>query len=116
MVSPPTLTNTFVSNVFSSPQAQVATAGYCVLFIAVVSGIVMQARKDGDKMSVVQPILSILLVIVAYLLGIYTINCMVTGKCMIWAWVNSLIVILFAGLILLAILFGTTWPDPILLV
>lgn len=101
------MTQTFLSNVFSSPQAQVATVGYCVLLVAVVSGIIMQAQKDGDKVSIAQPILSILLVIVAYILGIYTINCMVTGKCMVWAWVNSLIVVLFAALIVLAILFGT---------
>lgn len=106
-------TNTFIANVFSSPQAQVATVGYGVLLVAVAAGIVMQARKDGDKVSIVQPILSILLVIIAYLLGIYSINCMVTGKCMIWAWVNSLIVILFAALILLAIMFGTSVPDAV---
>ena len=91
--------DSIVQSLFSSPQAKAATVGYLLLLAAVISSVVTQNKDEKQsalKLSDVEILILVLLVVIGYVLSIFSINCMVVGKCEIWAWVNSVIVVVFA--------------------
>ena len=90
--------DSFVKALFASPQAKAATVGYLLLLAAVISSVVTQNKKEkeGMKLSDVEILILVLLIAIGYVLSIFSINCMVVGKCDIWAWINSIVVIVFA--------------------
>jgi len=47
-------------------------------------------------------ILVVLLMLIPIGLSVYSINCMVVGKCMVWSWVNSVFIALWVLLFLIA--------------
>jgi hypothetical protein len=47
-------------------------------------------------------LLVLLLMLIPIALSVYSINCMVVGKCMVWSWVNSLFIALWVLLFLIA--------------
>lgn len=102
-----------VSALFSSRQAQVASIGYLVLFFCVLIAMFTKNKDittDEEYKSGGEMFLALLLVVIGYILSIFSINCMVVGQsgvsgCGIWAWVNSIIVVFFAGAILVVSMF-----------
>jgi hypothetical protein len=89
----------FIASLFSSPQAKAATVGYLLLLASVIASIVTanKAEKNGAaKLSEVEIAIMVLLIVIGYILSIFSINCMVVGNCDVWAWVNSIIVFVFA--------------------
>lgn len=105
-------TNIFVQAMFGSRQAQVAAAAYALLFIIVV--IVMTSKpthtQEEEKMHTAETIFSLILVAIGYILSIFAINCLTfgdkIGACPIFAWVQSVIVVFFAVVILLSLIFA----------
>lgn len=103
----------FVKALISSRQAQVASIGYLILFVCVLVAMFTKNRdvtSNEEYSSGGEMFLTLLLVIIGYILSIFSINCMVEGQvgisgCGIWAWVNSVIVIFFAAAIVLTVLF-----------
>jgi hypothetical protein len=105
---------TFVENLYEavagSPQAKVAGIGYLILFLTVIAtiayrNITAKEEEPEKKMNALEITIVVLFLIVAYGLSVYSINCMVMGKCLIWAWINSVVVIVFTLLVVIASLF-----------
>ena len=82
-----------------SDQAQLALLGYVVVAVAL-----FLPRRDlpphrrqptlMDKVSV------LIAMLIPMALSIYTVNCLVAGRCYIWSWINAGIVVLWSFLIL----------------
>lgn len=63
--------------------------------------------QKGDCYNFGKRILTLLLMLIPIGLSIYSINCMVVGKCIIWSWVNSIIIAVWVLLFLIAIVMST---------
>lgn len=103
-----------LKGLLSSSQAQVATVGYLILFISVIISMFQNKSltSDGEtyELSTGEVVLALILILIGYMLSIFSINCMVEGQsgipgCSIWAWVNSAIVLVFAAAIIFAMIF-----------
>lgn len=107
-----TIGSTLARAFFGSRQAQVAALAYVVLFIVVV--IVMTSKKtnsaDEEKLNTWDTLFSIFLIAIGYILSVFAINCLTfgdkIGACPIFAWVQSAIVVFFAIVIILTIVFA----------
>lgn len=106
-----------VRGLFSSRQAQAATVGYLILFFSVIVTMFQNksitAEGETYELSTGEIILALILILIGYMLSIFSINCMVEGQsgipgCSIWAWVNSAIVLVFAAAIIFAMIFRIT--------
>ena len=101
----------FFDVIVGTPQGKVATIGYAVLFLTIIVSVIIQQRKPGaTKVSVPEVFVMFVLLVIAYLLSIFSINCMVVGastfsSCGLWAWANSVLVIVVAVAVLLSALF-----------
>lgn len=102
----------FFDIIASTTQGKVATVGYVVLFIAVIGSIMYQNSRsnEAEKLTTLEVVLIVVMLMVAYVLAIYSINCMVVGQaagvgCGVWAWVNAAIVLIFAVAVVLSALF-----------
>jgi hypothetical protein len=106
--------------IVGSTQGKVATAGYVVLLVCIVISVIYQNQqkdiKPEDKLSPLELTLVFGLLFVAYILAIYSINCMVLGVgaqmgCGVWAWLNAIIVVVFA----IAVLFSTFYGKKLMM-
>jgi predicted branched-subunit amino acid permease len=105
--------------IIGSTQGKVATAGYAVLLTTLIISVVYNNSREDPKtkLSAAEIALVFVLLIVAYLLAIYSINCMVIGAapgvgCGMWAWVNAVIVLVFAVAIMLSTFASKTLTPP----
>ena len=74
-----------------SKPAMLAAIAYFILSIVVL----LPFKVDESSTSVRVPslpkrIVTLILLVIPMALSIYSINCMVSGKCIVWAWVQSL--------------------------
>jgi hypothetical protein len=69
------------------PQTKIAFIGYILLFVAMV----VVAVNKPDTFVAFLPNMVVFLVVAA--LGLYVINCTVVGKCNLYAWIVSYIVV-----------------------
>lgn len=58
----------------------------------------------GKGYNLTRRILIVLVMLIPIGLSIYSINCMMVGKCVIWSWVNALIIAVWVLLFLIAAL------------
>lgn len=82
--------------------ATVALVAYLVLVAIVLLPIDMQLY-DQDKKAYVtlkysfgQRLLLVFLLVLPFVLGVYSINCMMVGGCRVWSWVVALATILWS--------------------
>ena len=99
--------------IVGSTQGKVATVGYVVLLVTIIISVVYQNQSEdkAHKLKPIEILLVFLLLFIAYVLAIYSINCMVVGSaagvgCGLWAWANAVIVIIFAVAVVLSTFFG----------
>lgn len=93
----------FFDVIASTPQGKAATVGYAVLFVSVIGSIFYQNRRvsEAERLTGLEIFLVTAMLLIAYILAIYSINCMVVGQaagvgCGMWAWVNAAVVLIFA--------------------
>lgn len=63
--------------------------------------------QSGECYNFGRRFLTLILMLIPIGLSIYSINCMVVGKCLIWSWVNSIIIAAWVLLFLIAIVMST---------
>jgi hypothetical protein len=102
----------FFDVIASTPQGKAATAGYLILFVTVIGSIMYQNTRlsEAEKLTGLEVFLIVLMLLIAYVLAIYSINCMVVGQaagvgCGVWAWVNAGVVLVFAIAVVVSALF-----------
>lgn len=66
-------------------------------------------------------LLILIIMLVPFGLSIYSINCMMTGKCVVWSWVNSIFVAIWVLLFLVAAVMSydsrsTTYNEEIVVI
>ncbi len=61
------------------------------------------ALNDPTCYNFSKRILTLLLMLIPIGLSIYSINCMMVGNCVLWSWVNSVIIALWVLLFIIAI-------------
>lgn len=97
-----------LSNVFGTTQAQVATVGYAVIYICTLLSLVWRSHSSNDarkKLTGWEIAVVMLFLLLAYLLSIYSIACLTIGSCNVWAWINSVVVLILAALVFLSTFF-----------
>ena len=100
--------------IVGSTQGKVATAGYVVLLFTIILSIMYQNNRENNKSNKLKPLEIVVvfcLLFIAYILAIYSINCMVIGAsagvgCGLWAWANAIIVVIFVVAMLLSMFLG----------
>ena len=58
-------------------------------------------------------VLTLLLMLIPIGLSVYSINCMMVGKCAVWSWVNSIIIAVWVLLFIVAIILSTEQQDAL---
>jgi hypothetical protein len=58
--------------------------------------------NDPECYSFSKRILTVILMLIPIGLSVYSINCMMVGKCTIWSWVNSIFIAIWVLLFLVA--------------
>lgn len=88
-----------------------AAVAYLVLAFAVL--LPLDNRKTCDPTSdptcynFGRRFLTLILMLIPIGLSIYSINCMMVGKCTVWSWVNSVLIALWVLLFLVAIVMSS---------
>lgn len=88
----------------------------CVWWVAG-AGWALLSRSQLHSAAPWQITLIFVLLVVAYVLAIYSIDCMVIGAgpgvgCGLWAWVNTVIVLVFAAAIMLSMFTSKNLTPP----
>lgn len=63
--------------------------------------------KDSSCYNFGRRVLTLIIMLIPIGLSIYSINCMVIGKCIIWSWVNSVFIALWVLLFIVAIVMSS---------
>ena len=58
--------------------------------------------RDPECSTFSKRVLTVILMLIPIGLSIYSINCMMVGKCTIWSWVNSIFIAIWVLLFLIA--------------
>lgn len=89
-----------------SKPAMLAAVSYLVMAFVVLLPLEGSGadKKDGGFG---KRLMTVVLMLIPIALSIYSINCMVVGKCIIWSWVNSVVIALWVLLFLVAIVLST---------
>lgn len=93
--------------------ALIAAIAYLILAITILMPLefpVYDAETDQDiiiKYDFGQRLLILLIMSIPYVLSVYTINCMMTGKCMVWSWVVTILTVFWVLLFVLTAIIYT---------
>lgn len=88
--------------------AMVAVVGYVILGIVVLLPYDMYVYDESSNTYEKRPynagtrILLLLLLLFPFILGVYTINCMIVGDCKIWSWIVAIVTLLWAGIVIIS--------------
>lgn len=63
--------------------------------------------KDPACYNFGKRVLVLILMLIPIGLSIYSINCMVAGKCLVWSWVNSIFIAIWVLLFIIAAVMST---------
>ena len=58
-------------------------------------------------------LLTVILMLIPIALSIYSINCMMVGKCVVWSWVNSIVIAVWVLLFLIAMMLSANQQKKI---
>jgi hypothetical protein len=91
-----------------TPPAIVTLIGYLLLVVVVLVPFDMFVW-DADrstyvryKYNLVQRLLLLLLLAFPLILTVYSVNCLVVGKCLAWSWIVALVTIIWAVAVVIA--------------
>jgi hypothetical protein len=88
-----------------TPPAIVTLVGYAILVFIVLLPVDMYVYNDRtgeyskQRYSFSYRLIVALLLLIPFLLSIYTVNCMMVGNCKVWSWVVALITLVWSILI-----------------
>ena len=88
--------------------AAVALLAYIILVVIVMLPFDMYNYDEQKKAyvkfqySIAQRIILVILLIFPFLLGVYSVNCMMVGGCTLWSWIIALATILWSILIVIS--------------
>lgn len=90
-----------------SKPAYLAAVSYVILGLAIllplnIGGTDPVYGEELGAYNFARRFLIVLLMIIPIGLSIYSINCMMVGKCVIWSWVNALVIAVWVLLFLMA--------------
>ncbi len=94
-----------------SKPAILASVAYLVMAFVIL--IPLDNKKNCDPASdpscynFGRRVLTLVLMLIPMGLSIYSINCMVAGKCIIWSWINSVFIALWVLLFIVAIVMSS---------
>ena len=98
--------------------ALVALIGYAILMVLVLLPFNMYRYDDRrrdyvrTRYSFGNRLLILLLLLVPYMLSIYTVNCMVVGNCVAWSWIVAVLTLLWSIVVcVLTFMSGAFTPD-----
>lgn len=84
------------------PQTKIAFIGYVLLTVAMII-YVIQSPQIGIAF-----IPNIILYVIIYLIALYVINCTVVGKCNLYAWIVSYVVVVLGILSIVGLVMALT--------
>lgn len=93
--------------ILSSP-AVVALIGYIILCIVVLLPYDMYIYNEESNTHEKRPyefpfrLMILLLLLFPFILGIYSINCMVVGNCKLWSWIVAIATLLWACVVIVS--------------
>ena len=88
--------------------AAVALVAYLILAALVLMPFDMYAYDDNEqgyakvKYSFGQRLLLVVLLILPFFLGVYSVNCMMVGGCSVWSWVIAIATILWSVVVVIS--------------
>ena len=97
-----------------SNPAYAAAIGYLIVLVVILLPFKLNnvvdpelAAEMSPKYNLTERLFIILLMLVPFGLSVYSINCFVVGKCVVWSWIHAIIVLLWVVLFVLgAVLFS----------
>jgi len=103
----------FITALIGTPQGKVASIAYALLLAIVSISVVYNNNKEQQKafkLSGLEVFIMIILILIAFMIQIYSISCMVLGAnadigCGLWAWVNDKYVCIITGVVLITIIY-----------
>ena len=87
--------------------AAVALVAYLVLVAIIMMPFDMYAYDEARQKFLKYPysfgqrLVLVLLLIFPFLLGVYSVNCMMVGGCSLWSWIVALATILWSGIVVI---------------
>lgn len=91
-----------------SKPAMLAAVAYLVMAFVILLPLGATGSEAGKPTPALgKRIMTLVLMLIPIGLSIYSINCMVVGKCVIWSWVNSIIIAAWVLLFLVAMVLST---------
>jgi ABC-type transport system involved in multi-copper enzyme maturation permease subunit len=95
-----------------STQALTALVGYVAVAIAMFIPMKPADPSNPEEYHLQNRLLVVAMMIIPAALSVYTINCLVEGSCSVWSWIHSIIVFLWALLILSVAIYGAFVSVP----
>lgn len=90
-----------------TPPAIAATVGYVIMAIVVLLPFDMYVYDEQRRREVRTPynpgarVLLLLLLFFPFFLGVYSVNCMVVGNCLVWSWIVAAATLLWSCIVIL---------------
>ncbi len=88
--------------------AFLAAVSYLIMGLAVLFPLnqTMCTGKDREHYYMCDPftmrVMTFIILLIPIILSVYSINCMMVGKCVVWSWVNAIAIVLWVLLFLIA--------------
>lgn len=97
-------------SVLSKP-AVLASVSYIILAFVVLLPLGVNDKDNKNTYSLSKRIAIVLIMLIPIALSIYSINCMMVGKCEIWSWVQAIAIALWVLLFVIASLLSDDRSD-----
>ncbi len=75
---------------FLSKPALLASIAYVILAVMVMLPLGGTDAERVKKMTLTQRIVLVIVMLIPIGLSVYSINCMMVGKCYVWSWIQAL--------------------------
>jgi cytochrome bd-type quinol oxidase subunit 2 len=91
-----------------TPPAIVALIGYIIMAIVVLLPYDMYVYDETQHRHIKRPynfasrVLILAMLLFPFILGIYSVNCMVVGDCKVWSWIIALATLLWACIVIIS--------------
>ena len=93
-----------------SKQMKLSLLGYAILLISIFIPY-QDTNKNSIPYNLKRRLQTFFLMLIPITVSIYSINCMVVGKCELWAWYNSFIIFIWSFIVFLICLTSKIFSD-----
>lgn len=101
-----------IKNIKLSQPAYAVAIGYLVVLIIIllpfnIKNVVdpQLSQSMSSHYNLSERLFLVLLLLIPFGLSIYSINCLVVGKCLTWSWIQSIIILLWIILFVMGVVF-----------